>query len=450
MSILTVSQAKSIVYEEIARHGDESIGIAKDIRSHPETGYREHRTAGIVSNFFQKLGIPTEQNIGITGVKGILDTGRPGPTVAVMAELDSHIVKAHPYADPETGFAHACGHHTQIGMLLSVAMGLKASSIMNILSGRIALIAIPAEEYIEIEYRNELRRQGKIEFLVGKPEWIRLGAFDDIDIALITHTDPQQPNLKFRVGGTSNGMVAKLAQFQGISSHAGAEPHLGINALNAATIAISAIHAQRETFREEDNIRIHPIIIKGGGAVSAIPDDVRIEIGIRAKTIEGLELATKKVDRAMKAGAFAVGAKLSIISTSGYLPLKNDPELQRINRDNLIALTGEKSVVDRGHDTWSSDSGDLSTIIPVALPVVSSASGQAHGKDYLVQDYPLTIITTAKAIAATVVDLLSNKAQQALHVKNSFKPTFTKEQYLKTVRDFAREEIYDGTVSDSD
>lgn len=442
MTTTTPADAKSAVYREIDRKGDEAIRMAKDIRANPETGYREHKTAGVVTSVFRELGIPFEEGIGITGVKGMLDTGRPGPTVAVMGELDSHLVKGHPYTDSKTDFAHACGHHCQIGMLLALAMGLKAPGAMDGLSGRVALIAVPAEEYIEIEYRNELRRQGKIEFLVGKSEWIKLGAFDDVDMALITHTDLQRPNVKFRVGGTSNGMVAKLAQFKGVSAAAGSEPHLAVNALNAATLALNAIHAQRETFRDEDAIRVHPIITKGGGAVSAVPDDVRIETHIRGKTIEGVLSATKKIDRALKSGAFAMGASVSITTTPGYLPVQNDPNLKRINDANLMQVVGEDAVIERGHDGWSSDTGDLGTLMPTVLPLIASASGRAHGVDYLVEDYPLTVVTTAKAIAGSVIDLLSNGAEQARQVKESFKPTFTKKEYLATVRALAGEETF--------
>jgi amidohydrolase len=438
----TSADAKSTAYGEIDRQGDEAVRMAKDIRAHPETGYREHRTAGIVTSVFRRLGIPFEEGLAITGVKGILDTGRPGPTVAVMGELDSHLVRGHPHADPATDFAHACGHHAQVGMLLALAMGLKAPGVMDGLSGRIALIAIPAEEYIEIEYRNELRLQGKIEFLVGKSEWIKLGLFDDVDMALITHTDAQVPNVKFRVGGTANGMVAKQAYFKGVSASAGSLPHLGVNALNAAMLALGAIHAQRETFRDEDAVRVHPIITRGGGAVSAVPDDVRLETHIRAKTIEGVLSATKKVDRALKSGAFAMGASVTITTTPGYLPVQNDPGLQRINTANLMQLAGEDAVTERGHAGWCSDTGDLATMIPVAFPMVASSSGSPHGRDYLVEDYPLTIVSMAKGMAGTVIDLLSDGAEQASQVKESFKPTFTREQYLKTVRGLAGEETY--------
>ena len=121
--------------------------------------------------------------------------------------------------------------------------------------------------------------------------------FDDIDIAMMTHTAGKQKGIKFEVGGTFNGMIAKLISFKGVASHAGSAPYLGVNALYASNIALSAINAQRETFREEDTIRIHPIITRGGEAVSAIPDDVGIETFIRGKTIDAIISASKKVDR---------------------------------------------------------------------------------------------------------------------------------------------------------
>ena len=439
----TTEEAKSRAYEAIDAQGDGAVSISKKVLASPEPGYREHKTAGLTASEFRRLGVPFEDGIAITGIKGILDTGRPGPTVAVIGELDSQIVNRHPHADPATSAAHACGHHTQIGMLLSVAAALQAPGIMDGLSGRIALLAVPAEEYIEIEYRNELRRRGQIEFLVGKSEFIKLGAFDDIDMAIMTHTDNQEPTTKFNVGGTFNGMIAKLVRYTGLSAHAGSEPHLGINALNAATLALAAIHAQRETFREQDFIRVHPIITRGGGAVSTVPDDVRIETFIRGRTIEAVQSAAKKVDRALKSGAWAMGASVSITSIPGYLPLQNDASFQALHTANATGLIGEGKVARRGHETGSSDMGDLSNIMPIAHPFVAAASGKAHGVDYLVEDYDLAVLTSAKAMAATVIDLLSNGAARAHEIKNAYAAPLTIQEYLTTVRGFASEESFD-------
>ena len=295
---MTVDQLKALACAEIDRRGEEAVGIAQDILVHPEPGYREERTGRVVADKLASLGVPVERDIALTGSRAMLDTGRAGPTVAVMGELDSLIVPGHPNADAATGAAHACGHHCQIGSMIAAAMGLQASGVMEALSGRVALLAVPSEEYIEIEYRDELRRAGGIEFLGGKPEFIRLGKLDDVDMAMMTHTIAAPRNAKFALGGTNNGMLSKLIAFKGTAAHAGAAPHAGVNALNAAMIAMSAIHAQRETHRDEDTIRIHPIITRGGSAVSSVPADVRMETFVRGRSVEAFTMAARKVDRA--------------------------------------------------------------------------------------------------------------------------------------------------------
>ena len=97
-------------------------------------------------------------------------------------------------------------------------------------------------------------------------------------------------------------------KFSGVAAHAGAAPHAGVNALNAAMIAMSAIHAQRETYRDDDTIRVHPIITRGGDAVNSVPADVRMETFVRGRTIEAFRAAGDKVDRALRAGAMASAA----------------------------------------------------------------------------------------------------------------------------------------------
>ena len=441
---MSQSEIKATAYAEIDRRGDEAIRVAKDVLANPEPGYREHKTAAIIGDKLRGLGIQLEEGIAITGLKGVLDTGRPGPTVAVIGELDSHIVRGHPDADPDTDAAHACAHHTQLGMLTAATIGLQAPGVMDELNGRIALIVVPAEEYIEIEYRNELRKQGKIEFLVGKSEFIKLGEFDDVDLAMMTHADNAVGAEKFNVGGTFNAMVAKQIRFVGLAAHAGSEPHAGINALNAATLALDAIHAQRETFRNEDYIRVHPIITRGGGAVSAVPDDVRIETFIRGRTIDAVLSACEKVDRALKAGAMAMGATVEITTLPGYLPLQNDDGFQELHTANVAALVGQGSTLPRGHETGSSDMGDLSAIMPIIHPFVAAATGRSHGVDYIVQDYNLAVLTSAKAMVATVIDLLSDGAKRAGDIVDTYKAPLARTEYLSTVREFAGEETFTG------
>ena len=127
------------------------IDVAKTILGTPETGFQEYRTSRLASRKLDELGIPHETGIAVTGAKGYIPGARPGPTVAVIGELDSLRVPGHPHADPETGAAHACGHHCQIGMMLGVAVGLGVPEVRDSLSGRVALMAVPAEEFIDVE-----------------------------------------------------------------------------------------------------------------------------------------------------------------------------------------------------------------------------------------------------------------------------------------------------------
>lgn len=436
-------ELKRLVYSEIDARAERIVRVSHTILENPEPGFREVKTSALVASELQELGVPFRGGIALTGIKGELRGGAGGPSVAIMGELDSLIVRDHPHADSDTGAAHACGHHAQIGMLLGATMGLMAPGVLPALAGRVLLIAVPAEEYIEIEYRDSLRRQGRIEFLGGKPEFIRLGELDDVDIAMMCHTTSNPEEGKISISSTNNGIVAKKIQYIGRGAHAGGAPHLGINALNAAALALMAIHANRETFRDDDTIRVHPIITKGGEAVSAVPADVRMETFVRGKTIDAVLDANRKVDRALKAGAMAVGAKVNIQTLPGYLPLRQNRPLNDLFRANSSALVGEEEVGETGHRTGSTDMGDVSHIMPAIHPYVGGATGLGHGSDYLVQDYTLAVITAAKALAATVIDLLADGASEAGQIASAHRPAMTRADYLSYMRSLAREETFE-------
>ena len=81
MTLLTTEDAKSIAYREIDRRGEEAVRIAKQVLGNPESGFREHKTSALMQSEFKRLGISFRNNIAITGLKGILNGGSPGPTV---------------------------------------------------------------------------------------------------------------------------------------------------------------------------------------------------------------------------------------------------------------------------------------------------------------------------------------------------------------------------------
>jgi len=420
------------VYSCIENHREEVIRIGEDIRIHPELGFKENRTADIVQHHLKQLGVPFESGIALTGVKGLLSRQsgeKPGVRVAYLGELDSVLVRNHPDADPETGAAHACGHNAQIAALIALAYGLVESEAMAHLDGDVALMAVPAEEYVEVEYRLKLRESGKIHYLGGKPEMIRLGAFDDIDITLSTHLSASD---KYKMGanGLSNGCLVKQVRFSGKASHAGGSPHSGINALRAAMIAMQSIDAIRETFKDEDHIRVHPIITKGGELVNVIPDDVTLETYVRGASIEAIDQAAKKVDRCLKAGAMALRATVHITSLPGYLPRAISEELTEIYCRNACSLVGKDMWREPTFGAGSSDMGDVSHLMPALEGSASGATGTGHGADYSISDPETAYITPAKVAAATLIDLLWDGAGEARKVLDNYKPPMTKEEYL--------------------
>ena len=276
--MLSRQELKQRACAAIDRRKVDIVGAARQILNHPEPGFREVKTAQLVADQFAALGIPYRSGLALTGVKGrIPGGGGPGPRLALIGELDSLIVNDHPHAAADTGAAHACGHHCQIGMMLGATMALTQPEILDQLSGELVPFAVPAEEFIEVAHRLQLRDEQKLEFMGGKQELIRLGEFDDVDLAMMCHTASDMGDHQFAVGGTSNGHVVKYVQFIGRGAHAGSAPHLGVNALNAASFALQAIHNNREAFRGEDTVRIHGIMTKGGEAVNAVPADVRLE-----------------------------------------------------------------------------------------------------------------------------------------------------------------------------
>ena len=444
----TIQELKSIARAAIEDRSEWLIDAAKTILDNPEPGFTEVKTSRFVSEKMSELRIAHQSGIALTGLKGVVQGGKPGPTVAVIGELDSLRVLEHPHADPETGAAHACGHHCQTPMMLGAAVGLLVPEVLESLAGNIAFIAVPAEEFIDVEYRWGLHREGKLGLMAGKQEFIRLGAFDDVDMAMMVHTaSTSQETAKFAVGGTSNGHVVKYVKFIGKASHAGGSPHLGVNALQAAMVALNALNTQRETLRNEHNVRLHGIITRGGAAVNSIPADVRYEGRVRGRTAEAIADANEKMDRCLRAGALTMGGSVEIVTLPGYLPMKNDPPMMDLFKSNATELVGEDEVVEHPDNLnrgGSTDMGDLSQIMPVIHPYTTAAVGSGHSTDYVVEDYEQAVVNPAIAMAMTVIDLLHDDAQTAKGILDSTRPTMTKSQYLSFQNSRLTEELYEG------
>ncbi len=442
-STMTIDELKDRVTAAIQADREAITAVGDAIYADPELGFKESRTAARVQAYFDRLGLPHRDGIAITGIKAVLDSGRPGPSVCIMGELDSIIVYDHPDANPETGAAHCCGHNCQIAGMLAAATGIVRSGAMDYLSGKLIFIAVPAEEYVEIDYRSRLKQEGKIEFLGGKSEMVRLGEFDDVDMVIMMHSGSKEhTRAKFTIADTSNGFIGKLIRYTGRPSHAGASPDRGVNALNAAMVGLMSIHANRETFADQDNVRVHPIITRGGDLVNVVPSDVRVETYVRGRSMEAVLRAAQKVDRALRAGALAVGAQVEITTVPGYLPMLNDPAMNALFRANVLRHFTPEDVNAEGHMTHSTDLGDLAHIMPVIQPSMNGSRGTFHGNNYAIADKEISYLWNGILMAETAIDLLWGDARVGRDLKANHQPLMTKDEYLAFMRGIANTEVF--------
>ena len=407
------------------------------IWKNPETGYREVKTSKYLEDAFEALGYNLVRAGNIPGFYTVLDTGRPGPEVLVLGELDSLICPSHPEADPETGAVHSCGHCAQAAALLGIAAALKEPGALDEMCGRIRLCAVPAEELIEVGYRRELKKQGIIKYYGGKTEFLYRGYFDGVGLAFMVHTSVG----KFYVRKGSVGFLIKDVAYKGVASHAGGNPAGGRNALYAANAGLASVNAIRETFHEKDQVRVHPIITHGGDAVNAIPDLVKIESYVRANNFEAVKETSDKVNRALIGGAISLGTHIEINDMHGYSPLVNDDNMIKLAEDAARAALPELPFsTDMTVGTGSTDMGDISMVIPSVHPYMLGAEGISHGNNYRIADPEKACVGSAKWQVAMLYLLLKDDGARAKDILANAKTTFaSKEEFIEYIDTFEAE-----------
>ena len=388
--------------------------------AHPETGYKEWESSKYISDIFEKLGYELVKPGDIPGFYTVIDTGKPGPEILILAELDSIICHSHPESNPETGAVHSCGHHAQGAALIGIAAALKEPGMLDDLCGKITLCSVPAEELLEIEFRKELKEKGVIKYFGGKSEFMHRGYFDNIDIAFMVHA-----STKYMVRPAMVGCVAKNIVYKGKAAHAGGSPQNGKNALYAAMNGLNAINSIRETFQEKDIIRVHPIITEGGQMVNAIPDTVRIESYVRSISFDGMKSANKRVNQALCGAALSLNNNVDIIDFPGYAPLINNTDMIEIADEAAKIMIPERNFEKITiPSSGSTDMGDFSSVMPVLHPYAGGAIGTAHGNDYYIIDPVAACVDNAKWQLTILKLLCENNGERACKVKNNYAPPF--------------------------
>ena len=264
----------------------------------------------------------------------------------------------------------------------------------------------------------------------GKAELLRLGELDDLDLALLVHTG-REGGPRFSVGDTLNGARWLRGRFSGVAAHAGASPWLGVDAARAARLAATAVEAQRETFADTDSVTVQLALSQPEASPGAVPDTAVLDVWVRARTDAGLDDATDKVTRALRSGALALGAGLSVTTSSTYLPLRSSGRLDDIVESNAHAVVGSDSTARGRHLGACTDMGDLGRVLPVSHPYSSGALGSHHTRDYRVSDHHRAAVEPAAYLATTVVDLLVDGARRARDVVDGTEGLMTSNEYVR-------------------
>ena len=417
----------SSVKQIIEQYAAEIIEVGDHIWKNPEPGYREEKTSDYLAGKFEALGMSVKRGLAMTGFRADLDTGKPGPVLAILGELDSLILPNHPECDKKTGAVHACGHNASCANLYGAALALKKSGALESMCGKIAFIATPAEEGIEMDYRTDLIKQGKIGSIAGKSQLLREGVFDDVDLSYMHH-------LSSRFGyNDHNGCVNKKITFHGVSCHA-ARPQAGKNALNAATLALNAIAMLRESYSNDPHIRIHGVITNGGDSVNIIPDNVTMDYMLRAPSLESILNLNERFDHAVMYAAKAAECEATIDTLNGYMPLLDNHDLGLI-----IGNTAEELFPGIDYDynriflASCTDMGDIATVIPAVHAYTPGCSGTGHGTNFMIKSPEDAYVNSSLLNAAIAVKLLYGNAEPAKKIAAQKKDLLPIPEYIKII-----------------
>jgi amidohydrolase len=313
--------------------------IRRDIHAHPELAFEETRTAGIVAAELARLAIPHRSGIGRTGVLGMIEGGRPGPTLAIRADMDAlpiHEETGLPYASAVAGKMHACGHDIHTATLLGVGAVLKEMAPM--LAGRVVLVFQPAEEVLE-----------------GAAAMIADGAAEGIDLALGFHNHPDMPVGRF--GYARGACLAASDRFdlviRGKSGHA-AHPYAAVDPI----VAASAFVAQAQTVVSREIKPLHPAVVtigafNGGTTYNIIPERVHLKGTVRTLHAEARETAEAALRRLAEGVAVSMRVECAMDYQRKVPPLVNDDRVLDATIAAVRAQFGE--VVEEGEASMGSE-----------------------------------------------------------------------------------------------
>ena len=388
-------KVKEIMMQKIESNIETYMELVQTMYDNPEIGNEEFETMKLLVDYLDKVGFKTTSGYVVpTGFLGEYDTGKEGPTIAVMCEYD---------ALPEVG--HGCGHNLIAG--IGVATGEAVKEIIDQFGGKLLVVGTPAEENFG-----------------GKVSMSEAGVFDEVDVALMVH-----PGSKNGVGGRSTALNPIKFEFFGTNAHA-CKPKQGASALDAAVMSYLQINLLRQFVNQ--NTFIHGVIKDGGEAANVIPAYASLEYYFRAPTMSYAKEVTEKAIQAVDA---ICKANNVTYKTSTYECPYEDTvinyKLADILTEKYTELGVENIYPVEEIAGGSTDVGAVSYRCPTIQGNIKICGKEVSGHTVemaqatISKDGEKGLIKASQGLAMTILELLENPALLA-EVKQEFKETVGK------------------------
>jgi amidohydrolase len=331
----------------------------RDFHEHPELGNHETRTAGIIANHLKSLGIEVKTGVAKTGVVGLLKGGKPGPVVALRADMDGLPVierTAVPFAskvktafnNAEVGVMHACGHDTHMSILMGVAEVL--ASMKNDLHGTVKFIFQPAEE------GPPFGEEGGAELMIK--EGVLQNPKVDAIFGLHINAQTEVGKITYRPGGTMAAVNDMQIVVKGRQAH-GAYPWSSIDPIVVSAQIINSLQTiVSRNLNVTENAAVVTIgAINGGNRSNIIPEQVTMMGTLRALSADDEKMLMERVKTIATKTAEAAGAtaEVKIPFSVRYPVTYNDPKLTEKMLPTLQATAGAANVLLRPAVTGAED-----------------------------------------------------------------------------------------------
>jgi amidohydrolase len=373
---LEIEKLKLKVKGSVESQRQQLIQLSLNIHDNPELGFKEEKASAWLTSYLEDSGFHVERGIAglATAFRAIY--GQGSPRIALLAEYD---------ALPKIG--HGCGHN--IIAASAVGAGVASKCIIDQLGGSVVVLGTPAEEV-----------------LGGKIDMVKAGIFKEIDVAMIVHPDVRNMPTEEALACSSLEV-----EFFGQAAHAAAQPHRGINALDAMILAFTSINSLRQHIKGE--ARIHGIITDGGEAPNIVPAHSAAVFLVRALDDDYLAELKDKVLNCFTGASVASGARLEYRWRDRTdAPMKNNMTIAGLFKQNLESLGRHVEAFDPRFGLGSTDMGNVSQVVPSIHPTIAIASPEVliHTPEFASTAASEAghegLMDAAKAMAMTVADIL--------------------------------------------